>query len=317
MAPRLDRIHNQDCIAGMKKLDDGSVDLAFADPPFNIGYDYDVYQDKLEGEHYLDWSREWTAEVARVLKPNGAFWLAIGDEYAAELKVMLQKEHGLACRSWVVWYYTFGVNCTNKFNRSHAHLFHMVKDPANFTFNADDPAVRVPSARQLVYGDKRANPKGRLPDDTWVLRPQDLPDGFRSDGDTWYFARVCGTFKERAGWHGCQMPEQLLGRIVRASSNEGDLVLDPFVGSGTTLSVAKKLKRRFLGFEISSDYSEQVRKRLRSIRRGDPLDGAADPLTSVPSTANGRKLGDVKQTGGAKKTTKRKTAEEPPTLPGF
>jgi len=62
VAPRLDRIHNQDCIAGMKKLDDGSVDLVFADPPFNIGYDYDVYDDKLEGEHYLDWSREWTAE---------------------------------------------------------------------------------------------------------------------------------------------------------------------------------------------------------------------------------------------------------------
>ena len=138
------------------------------------------------------------AEVARVLKPDGTFWLAIGDEFAAEMKVMLQRELGMTCRSWVVWYYTFGVNCKNKFSRSHAHLFYMVKDPQTFTFNT--LAVRVPSARQLVYGDKRANPTGRLPDDTWVLgappdtwtlRPQDLPDGFRADADTWFFSPGC------------------------------------------------------------------------------------------------------------------------------
>ncbi|NQU22866.1 MAG: site-specific DNA-methyltransferase, partial [Candidatus Nealsonbacteria bacterium] len=175
----------------MNGLDDGSVDLAFADPPFNIGYDYDTYNDSLESENYLAWSRDWTAEVVRVLKPDGTFWLAIGDEYAAELKVMLQQEHGLTCRSWVVWYYTFGVNCKYKFSRSHVHLFHMVKDPAKFTFN--DGTIRVPSARQLVYGDKRANPKGRLPDDTWILRPQDVPESFGADEDTWYFPRVCGT----------------------------------------------------------------------------------------------------------------------------
>ena len=124
----LDAVYNQDCIAGMKSLGKGTVDLAFADPPFNIGYDYDVYEDELDGEKYLDWCRQWTAQVVRVLKPDGTFWLAIGDEYAAELKVMLQREHGLSCRSWVVWYYTFGVNCKMKFSRSHAHLFHMVKD---------------------------------------------------------------------------------------------------------------------------------------------------------------------------------------------
>jgi site-specific DNA-methyltransferase (adenine-specific) len=286
----MDSVHNQDCIAGMKRLEAGSVDLAFADPPFNIGYDYDVYQDRLESDRYLAWSRQWTAEVVRVLKPTGTFWLAIGDEYAAELKVMLQREHGLSCRSWVVWYYTFGVNCTNKFSRSHAHLFYMVKDPKAFTFNAYADGVRVPSARQMVYADRRANPKGRLPDDTWILRPQDLPEGFRPDEDTWYFPRVCGTFAERAGWHGCQMPERLLGRIIEATSNEGDLVLDPFAGSGTTLAVAKKLRRRFLGFELSADYTRQVKKRLGSIKPGNPLDGVAEPLQSAPATSNGRRL---------------------------
>ena len=291
MPRRVDSLCNGDCIAGMKKLDSGVVDLAFADPPFNIGYEYDSYDDRLESEKYLDWCRQWTAEVVRVLKPEGTFWLAIGDEYAAELKVMLQREHGLTCRSWVVWYYTFGVNCKFKFSRSHAHLFHMVKDAEHFTFNAE--AIRVPSARQLVYGDARANPTGRLPDDTWILRPQDLPEGFRSDENTWYFPRVCGTFKERAGWHGCQMPEQLLGRIIRACSREGELVLDPFAGSGTTLAVAKKLARNFLGFELSQEYSQRIEERLAQIKSGDPLDGAAEPLVSAPNTANGRRLDEV------------------------
>ncbi|MDP7205675.1 MAG: DNA methyltransferase [Pirellulaceae bacterium] len=288
MAIVTNKLIEGDCLEGMKQLADRSVDLVFADPPFNIGYHYDVYQDNLEDNEYLDWSRQWMEQVIRVLKDDGSFWLAIGDEYAAEMKVLMQRTLGMTCRSWVIWYYTFGVNCQKKFNRSHAHLFQMVKDPDNFTFNAD--AIRVPSARQLVYGDKRANPRGRLPDDTWILRPQDLPEGFRPDDDTWYFPRVAGTFKERSGFHGCQMPEQLLGRIIRISSNEEELVLDPFAGSGTTLAVACKLRRKYLGYEISTDYVKAIRKRLGNIQPGDDLDGAAEPLVSAPSTDKGRTL---------------------------
>ena len=305
MRSHLNRIHQVDCIEGMAEIPEGSVDLAFADPPFNIGYEYDEYDDRLEAEHYLDWSRRWTAEVVRLLKPTGTFWLAIGDEYAAELKVMLQKEHGLFCRSWVVWYYTFGVNCKAKFSRSHAHLFHMVKDPKQFTFNTE--TIRVPSARQLVYAGARANPKGRLPDDTWILRPQDIPEAFGPDEDTWYFPRVNGTFKERAGWHGCQMPEQLLGRIILSCSNPDETVLDPFSGSGTTLAVAKKLGRNFLGFEMSREYAARAQERLDQIRAGDPLIGAADPLTSAPSTENGKKLAD-KQSRATKPSVRRRSA---------
>src|SRR3972149_2026515 len=277
-------LHNEDCISGMKRLADGVVDMAFADPPFNIGYEYDYYDDALESEQYLSWSRQWLTEVVRVLKPNGTFWLAIGDEYAAELKVTLTKELKMSCRSWVVWYYTFGVNCAANFSRSHTHLFYLVKDPNSYTFNADSPALRVPSARQMVYGDKRANPKGRLPDNTWILRPQDAPEAFQPIEDTWYYSRVCGTFKERAGWHSCQMPERLLGRIIEACSNPGDLVLDPFAGSGTTLAVAKKLDRHYLGFEISKKYAQQCKARLRSTNAGDPLEGVLDPVTSVHRT---------------------------------
>jgi site-specific DNA-methyltransferase (adenine-specific) len=283
---KLNSLHQTDCIEGLKKLPAESVDLAFADPPFNIGYEYDVYDDNRDGDQYVTWTQRWGEALCRVLKPTGTFWLAIGDEYAAELKLLFQKELGLTCRNWVIWYYTFGVHCKLKFSRSHAHLFYFVKDANHFTFNS--LAIRVPSARQLVYADARADANGRVPDDTWILRPQDLPDGFGSDQDTWYFPRVCGTFKERAGWHGCQMPEQLLGRIIRACSNEGDVVLDPFAGSGTTLVTAKKLGRKWVGFEISPNYATQTQARLEAAAVGQPLNGAEEPLVSAPSTAQGK-----------------------------
>jgi site-specific DNA-methyltransferase (adenine-specific) len=284
----LNTIHRGDCVDGLRRLPPGVIDLAFADPPFNIGYQYDIYDDNRDYHAYLGWTREWMGEVCRALKPDGTFWVAIGDEYAAEIKLLAQNDLRLVCRSWVIWYYTFGVNCTKKFSRSHAHLFHFIKDTRQFTFN--DTEVRVPSARQLVYADARANPAGRLPDDTWILRPQDVHDGFTPDHDTWYFPRVAGTFKERAGFHGCQMPEQLLGRIVRCCSHPGDVVLDPFTGSGTTLVVAKKLGRRWLGFELSEEYARKATARIAAVEEGQPLEGAAEPLASAPPTVNGRRL---------------------------
>ena len=277
------KIHQGDCIELMKQIETGTIDLVFADPPFNIGYEYDEYHDRQDADEYVAWSRSWIAEVHRVLKPGGTFWLSIGDEFAAELKVAAEHQVGFATRSWVVWYYTFGVNCRRKFSRSHAHLFHFVKSEINFTFNAEDSQIRVPSARALVYADKRANPAGRLPDDTWILRPQDLPEGFQPTDDTWYYARVAGTFKERQGFHGCQMPEQLLARIIRVSSNPGDVVLDPFAGSGTTLAVAKKLGRQWIGCELSEEYTRAATERLNAIQEGASLDGSADPIASAPA----------------------------------
>ncbi|HUU31640.1 MAG TPA: site-specific DNA-methyltransferase [Phycisphaerae bacterium] len=216
------------------------VDLIFADPPFNIGYKYDRYRDDLPPEKYMAWTERWIEACLRVLKPGGTFWIAIGDEYAAEVRVAMRRRATL--RNWVVWHYTFGQNCKGKFNRSHAHLFYFVKDPKRFTFNTD--AVRIRSDRQLKYNDKRANPKGKLPDDVWT------------------FSRVCGTFKERVGWHPCQMPLALLERIVLACSKSGDVVLDPFAGSGTTLLAASRHGRRWVGVELSRRYAARAAKRI-------------------------------------------------------
>ena len=268
-----------DCVTVLDRLGGESVDLAFADPPFNIGYDYDVYRDRRVKEEYLEWTDAWLGAVRRVLKPTGSLFVAIGDEYAAEMKIRLDGL-GLTMRNWIVWHYTFGVSCSKKFNRSHAHIFYYVASPKAFTFNP--AAVRVPSARQTTYADARANPLGKQPDDTWVLRPADSPAHFAPAADTWAVPRVCGTFRERTG-HPCQMPEAVLDRIIKVASHPGDLVLDPFAGSGTTLAVAKRLRRRFVGVELSDDYVAGITARLAGVVP-DPLPVAT---TSQPKRPGG------------------------------
>ena len=240
----------------------GWVDLCFADPPFNIGYLYHGYDDQKDVDSYVAWSERWMRAVHRALKPTGSFYLAIGDEFAADLCYVARRQIGFNLRNWIIWHYTFGQQTKKMFARSHTHILYFTKSKEGFTFNADE--VRVKSARQTTYADTRANPKGKLPDDTWFLRPQEAaPHGYFEPGfDTWNESRVCGTFKEREGWHGCQMPIGVLNRIIKASSNEGDLVLDPFNGSGTTVVSAALLQRKFIGIDQSADYVGYARKRL-------------------------------------------------------
>ena len=243
----LNRIICGDCIEVLGKVREPFADLIFADPPFNIGYKYDKYHDKKEHNNYIAWTKNWIAVCKKVLKPNGSFYIAIGDDYAANVKIIAD-ELRLFMRNWLIWHYTFGQQTKNKFARSHTHIFYFVNDKKNFTFN--DYAVRVPSDRQLIYDDKRANNTGKMPDDVW-------------DGHS----RVCGTFKERTGWHPCQMPESLLKRIIAVSSNPGDCVLDPFSGSGTTAAVAYQLDRTYVGIEISEKYVEKANERLTELKK--------------------------------------------------
>ena len=260
--PITNQILQGDCVDLLDRGPEGWVDLAFADPPFNIGYLYDGYDDQKPLDKYLDWSRRWMTAVTRALSPpTGSFFLAIGDDYAADLCVIARRELGLHLRNWIVWHYTFGQQPKHKFARSHTHLLYFSKDPKKFTFNAD--AVRVKSARQTVYKDARANKKGKLPDDTWYLRPQETQgDLFNPDQDVWNESRVCGTFKEREGWHGCQMPIAVLDRVIKAASHPGDVVLDPFNGSGTTCLSAALLGRQYVGLELNGDYVSLARQRV-------------------------------------------------------
>ena len=247
MQKLLNRIICGDCIEILGKVKEPFADLIFADPPFNIGYKYDKYHDKQKKHQYIAWTRDWMTVCTKVLKPHGSFYIAIGDDYAANVKIIAD-ELGLFMRNWIIWHYTFGQQTKDKFARSHTHIFYFVKDKKNFTFN--DYTVRVPSDRQLTYNDKRANPEGKMPDDVWSNYP-----------------RVCGTFKERTGWHPCQMPESLLKRVIAVSSDSGDCVLDPFSGSATTTAAAIQLGRNYVGVEISSEYVKNARKRLTQLKK--------------------------------------------------
>ena len=280
--PDTNQIIQGDCIQVLNDGPEGWVDLVFADPPFNIGYLYNGYEDLKPAEQYVKWCNQWISAVHRALKPTGSFFLAIGDDYAAELCVEA-KRVGFTMRNWIIWHYTFGQQPKSKFARSHTHILYFTKSEKDFTFNAD--AVRVKSARQTIYKDNRANKKGKLPDDTWFLRPQEAREQSSLFGmldDVWPESRVCGTFKEREGWHGCQMPLAVLDRIIKAASNPGDIVLDPFNGSGTTCLSAALLGRKYVGLELNEEYVELARRRLQGaltqiadklgLEHGTPID---------------------------------------------
>lgn len=232
-----------DCRAKLAGFRPGTVDLVFADPPFNIDYGYDEYDDRQERGAYLRFAAEWVLGCVRLLKPDGSMFVAIGDEYAAEYKMLLA-DVGLHFRNWIIWHYTFGPHQKRKFGRDHAHVLYFTKHKSQFTFNAD--AIRIESERQRA-GDKRADPKGRVP------------------GDVWTVPRLVANANERTNTHPCQMPEAILERVILACSNRGGVVLDPFAGSGTTLAVAKRLRRRWLGCELSAAYAKSARQRIDKV----------------------------------------------------
>jgi DNA modification methylase len=257
-----------DTIQTLNDLPAEFADLVFADPPYNIGYKYDQYHDERTDDDYVAFTHQWVDAAIRATKKTGSLFLMIGDEYAAEMRMHLkhhEKQGNIFFRNWIIWHYTFGQNCKGKFNRSHVSIFYVTRDEKNFTFNADE--IRVPSARQTTYGDKRAHAAGKLPDDTWVLRPQESNIHYMAPDDTWYLSRLCGTFKERVDWHPCQIPQKLLHRIITVASKTGDLVLDPFSGSATTALAAQQLGRNYLGAELSPDYAAKSQKRLEAARK--------------------------------------------------
>lgn len=255
MSELINKIVCGDCVEILRAEAEPFADLIFADPPYNIGYKYDKYHDRKKSDKYVAWTRDWMSACVGVLKPHGSFYIAIGDEYAANVK-LIGDELGLTMRNWIIWHYSFGQQMRTKFARAHAHIFYFVKDKKHFTFN--DEAVRVISDRQKKYRDKRANPAGKMPDDVWNEYP-----------------RICGTFTERTGFP-CQMPESLLARIIRVSSNEGDCVLDPFCGSGTTAVVAHKLNRAYASIDLSETYAEAARERIAEAE-GLPVEGDDQP----------------------------------------
>lgn len=256
-----------DCVQKMAKQEAGIVNLFVADPPYNIGRDYDVYNDKRTLQQYLDFTRAWGSEAKRLLHDHGSLWVAIYPNLVSEIDVLFKQELGLYKRGHVIWAFSFGQNGSKNFTRSHTHWLYYTKTKTKFTFNALDPQLRIPSMRTLKYKDKRANPNGRLPNDVWILDLEQLGHELPPDLDVWIESRVNGTFHERVKGSDNQLPLAITNRIIRACSNPGDLVCDPFTGTGTTGVSAVTLGRNFLGFELSKDYTRGAKTRIEEALR--------------------------------------------------
>lgn len=236
------RVITGDCLDIMPSLDPGSVRLVFADPPYNKGVRYGPHHnDNMKPAAYLAWCRRWMKLVHGRLTDDGSFLLLIDQEWAHRLAVA-GEDLGFHLRQTVTWYETFGVNCTRKFNRCSRALLYFTRDNRRFVFNA--AAVNRPSDRQTKYNDKRANPAGKIWDDVWNI------------------PRLAGTHKERILGFKTQLPLKLLRPIVGFASDPGDLVLDPFAGSGTTGVVCVELGRRFVGIEQGEQYAAIASARI-------------------------------------------------------
>lgn len=240
-------ILNVDVMDGLETVRDehGPARLIFTDPPYNIGIDYGEGEkaDLLTPQAYMKWARNWFGLCWDCLTDDGSLWVMIGDEYAAEYCTEL-KATGFTIRSWIKWYETFGVNCSNKFNRTSRHIFYAVKDENAFVFNPE-PVTR-PSDRQAKYGDSRAAAGGKLWDDVWQI------------------PRLTGTCSERIPDFPTQLPLQLVEPIVLCASMPGDLVVDPFNGSGTTGVASIRNGRKYVGIEKSEKFADMADMRLRA-----------------------------------------------------
>ena len=255
-----------DAITWLKGLETNSVDLVFADPPYNIKK---AEWDDFGSMHaYVAWSREWITEAARVLKPTGTMYVCGFSEILADVKVNVA-HHFSGCR-WLVWHYKNKANLGKDWGRSHESILHFRKSK-QFISNIDD--VRIPyGAHTLKYPDhpqaessqygKGQSSKDR---DDWTPHP-----GGAKPKDVIEIPTTCNGMGEKTP-HPTQKPEELLRKLVLASSNAGDVVLDPFSGSGTTLVVAEQLGRRWLGCDNAMQHNEWAIERLeRVIKKSVP-----------------------------------------------
>jgi site-specific DNA-methyltransferase (adenine-specific) len=248
-----------DTIAWLRSLPSESVDLVFADPPYNIKKaEWDSFESQ---EAYVKWSLQWIEQVARVLKPTGTLYICGFSEILADLRLPASRFFK-GCK-WLVWHYKNKANLGSDWGRSHESILHFRKSK-EFTFNTDD--VRIP------YGEHTL----KYPEHPQAATSQ-YGKGTKSMAKTWSphprgakprdvleIPTTCNGMHEKTP-HPTQKPEELLRKLVLASSNPGDLVIDPFLGSGTTAVVSEQLKRRWMGCDISLEYCQWAARRIELV----------------------------------------------------
>jgi site-specific DNA-methyltransferase (adenine-specific) len=233
----------------LPEIEEESVDLIFADPPFNWDVDYGEWRDHMPRDAYVQFTYQWIDACLRVLAPRGSIWINIPDDTAAEA-VMHLKEKQLTMMNWCIWHFRFGQCRNTNFIVSKVHVLYFVMHPNDRIWNPD--AILEPSDRATTYADVRTRhtrtPGLRVPLDVWY-------------GEHW--GRIQGNNKERRAKHENQIPEVYMTRILRACSRPGNLVLDPFLGSGTTCTVARALGRRSIGIEYSKEIAKSAFERIQ------------------------------------------------------
>lgn len=236
-----------DVLQSLAQIQDESVNLIFADPPYNIGKDFDGLLEKWDEEEFLNWCYEWIDECYRVLKPNGTFYLMNSTENMPFLDIWCRKKFFI--RSRVIWSYdSSGVQAKKFYGSMYEPILMLVKDKNNYTFNANEILIEAKTGAKRGLIDYRKNP------------PQPY-NTMKVPGNVWEFSRVRFKMEEYEN-HPTQKPEALLERIIKASSNEGEIVLDPFAGSFTTCAVAKRLGRKSIGIEVNQEYVKMGIRRL-------------------------------------------------------
>lgn len=241
-------IYHADALDVLKMIPDESIDLIFADPPYNIGKDFAGKKDKWNtDEEYLIWCYEWIDLCIRKLKSNGALYIMTSTQFMPYFDIHIRKQITILSR--IVWSYdSSGVQAKNFFGSMYEPILFCVKDRHNYTFNADDILVEAKTGAKRNLIDYRKDP----------------PQPYKSEkvpGNVWNFSRVRYRMEEYEN-HPTQKPTSLIERIIKASSNKEDVVLDPFSGTFTTCYVAQQLERNYIGIEIQEDYFKIGLRRL-------------------------------------------------------
>lgn len=241
-------IYHGDAIEVLRQIPNESIDLIFVDPPYNIGKDFAGRKDKWEtDEAYLKWCYEWIDLCISKLKPNGTIYLMTSTQFMPYFDLYVRDK--LTILSRIVWTYdSSGAQAKKFYGSMYEPILFCVKDKNNYTFNSKDIMVEAKSGSQRKLIDYRKNP----------------PQPYNSEkvpGNVWNFVRVRYRMDEYEN-HPTQKPISLLERIIKASSNENDVVLDPFSGTFTTCYVAKQLNRKFIGIEIQEEYLKIGLRRL-------------------------------------------------------
>lgn len=240
------------CLKYLDSIESNSISIVVTSPPYDLNKSYGKYKDKVGIKQWSNLISEATEKIYRILKPNGSFFLNVSPVPEPKTKEIIPlasvayniiKEHNFFLRNMIVWQFNNMVNCSRRLSGRYENVLWCVKDINDYIFNLDE--IRIP---YITKNDKRLD-----------------PEGGRNPTDVWYFDRVNNMTKQKYKiFHPCVYPTPMIERIIKMSSNKGDWILDPFLGSGTTLIASANLERNGIGIELDNQFEDLIKSRIES-----------------------------------------------------